>query len=60
MWEDTKVGFSHLRNWERFAVVTDVDWIAYSVKFFEFLIPGDLRLFTVAEAAEAREWIVET
>ncbi len=60
MWEDAKVGFSHLRNWERFAVVTDVDWIAHSVKFFGFLMPGDLRLFTVVEAAEAREWIVET
>ncbi len=41
-------------------MLTDVDWIAHSVKFFGFLIPGDLRLFTVAEAAEAREWIVET
>ena len=27
VWEDTKVGFSHFLRWERFAVVTDVDWI---------------------------------
>ena len=57
MWEDTKVGFGHLRSWERFAIVTDVEWIAHSVKFFGFLMPGDMKTFPLAEAATAREWI---
>jgi len=59
MWEDTKLGFSHLRSWERFAVVTDVDWIKHAVKLFGFLMPGELRVFPAAEASIAREWIAE-
>lgn len=58
VWEDTKVGVSHFLRWERFAVVTDVEWIKQTVKFFSFLIPGELRVFPTAEAAQARKWIV--
>lgn len=59
MWEDTKVGVSHFMRWERFAVVTDVDWIKHTVKLFAFLMPGDLRVYPTAQAAEARAWITE-
>ena len=58
VWDDTKLGFSHLRNWERFAVVTDVDWIKHAVSLFGFLIPGQLRVFPTTDAGTAREWIV--
>ena len=57
-WEDAMVGIRHPTRWERFAVVTDVDWIARAVKFFGFLVPGEFRVFPVADAARAREWIV--
>lgn len=59
MWEDTKVGVSHLMRWERFAVITDVDWIKHAVKLFGFLMPGDLKVFPLAEASQARAWITE-
>lgn len=58
MWEDAKLGIGHLSGWERFAVVTDVDWIQHAVKFFGFLVPGQVRIFPTADVAEAREWIV--
>lgn len=58
VWEDTKVGVSHLLKWERFAVVTDVDWIKHTMRFFGFLIPGEMRVFSATEAAQARRWIV--
>ncbi len=57
-WKDTKVGIGHLLRWERFAVVTDVEWIKQTVKLFGFLIPGELKVFSTAEAAQARKWIV--
>ena len=60
VWEDTKVGFSHFLRWERFAVVTDVDWITHTVKLFGFLMPGDFRVFPTADAGQAREWIAQT
>lgn len=56
-WEDTKVGLSHFLRWERFAVVTDIEWIKHSVKMFGFLMPGELRVFSIADASQAREWI---
>jgi len=59
VWEDTKVGVSHLLRWERVAVVTDVEWIKQTMKFFSFMIPGELRAFSTSEAAQARKWIVE-
>lgn len=58
VWEDTKVGFAHWRRWERIAVVTDVEWIKQTVRFFSFLLPGELRVFPRAEAVQARQWIV--
>ena len=58
-WEDTKLGLSHLFGWERFAVVTDVDWIHHAVKFFGFVMPGQMRTFPAAEASEARRWITQ-
>jgi len=58
VWEDTKVGVSHLLRWERFAVVTDVEWIRFTMKFFSFLIPGEMRVFSAEESAQAKKWIV--
>ncbi len=57
MWEDLKIGVEHLTRWEKVAVVTDVDWIKTAVRFFAFLMPATTKLFSRAEAAQARAWI---
>jgi hypothetical protein len=57
MWEDFKVGMEHLTRWERVAVVTDVEWIKQTIRFFSFLMPGTMKLFPTSEATQAREWI---
>ena len=57
MWEDFEVGMEHLSRWERIAVVTDVEWIEQTMRFFSFLMPGAMKLFSTSEAAQAREWI---
>jgi hypothetical protein len=59
MWEDFKLGMEHLLQWERVAVVTDAEWIRIAISAFRFLVPGEIRVFSVARAAEARHWIVE-
>lgn len=56
-WEDFKLGVEHLSRWERMAVVTDVQWIRTALQAFRFVMPGKLKVFDVAHAAEAREWI---
>lgn len=57
VWKDAKVGMGHLLRWERFAVVTDVEWIRHTMKLFSFLIPGEMKIFSADETAKAREWI---
>ncbi|MGP8232286.1 MAG: STAS/SEC14 domain-containing protein [Methylovirgula sp.] len=57
LWEDARIGFEHLSQWERVAVVTDTDWIRLSVKAFRFLLPDMVRIFSTSQAAEARAWI---
>jgi hypothetical protein len=48
----------HLTRWERVAVVTDVEWIKQTMRFFSFLMPGAMRVFPTSEAAQARAWII--
>lgn len=59
MWEDFRVGMQHWTHWKRIAVVTDVAWIRQMVVLFGFLLPGATRVFGLAEAKEAREWLNE-
>jgi hypothetical protein len=48
----------HLAHWERAAIVTDIDWISHTTKLFAFLWPGDVRVFSLSDAEQARVWIV--
>jgi len=60
VWEDTKFGFGHFFDWDRCAVVSDVEWARHVAKFselFRFLWPGEYRWFSESEATKAREWV---
>jgi hypothetical protein len=56
--DDFKVGMEHVLRWERIAVVTDVDWIRYTIRAFSFVIPAVTKIFPLDEKAKARDWIV--
>ena len=56
-WTDTRVGIEHLTRWERVAVVTDVEWLRFATGAFFFLMPGHVRVFSLAESDEAERWI---
>jgi hypothetical protein len=60
VFEDMKVGFSHLTRWERIAIVTDVEWIRLAIRAFAFLMPGAVKFFDIAEDKSARDWIAES
>ena len=51
-------GLGHARD--RFAVVTDLEWISRTTKFMAMFMPMEGRVYPIAEAAKAREWISET
>ena len=59
MWDDTKIGLRHITAYERIAVVTDVNWVAGAVKFFSFMIPCPVMVFTSDNLHQAKEWIQE-
>lgn len=54
---DAGLGLGHLAAFERIAVVTDVHWIRDAIGIFGRFIPGDVRLFAMAEAPAAEDWI---
>ncbi len=56
-WEGRKFGFSHFFG--NAALVTDVEWMSRGMKFFGFLMPGEWRVFSTAEAKKARKWVIE-
>ncbi len=58
--EDFKIGIEHLARFEKFAVVTDIEWIARSVSLFGFLMPGAMKIFATKDAAQARSWVSAT
>lgn len=57
MLADTSLGLGHVSSFERMAVVTDADWLRRAIHLFGGLIPGEVRLFAVAEQADAEAWI---
>jgi hypothetical protein len=59
MWEDTKLGMSHLTAFEKIAVVTDTAWIGDGVKAFGWMIPGDVRVFPTADLDAAKAWVAD-
>ncbi len=57
LWEDAKVGLSHMAAWERIALVTDVEWIRLATKALGFAMPGEVRVFSDAQLHAARDWL---
>jgi stage II sporulation SpoAA-like protein len=58
-WEDFKVGMEHFSRWERVAVITDIEWIKLATRLFSVFLPGTMRVYPTADAAQARLWITQ-
>jgi len=57
LWQDMKMGVSHLRAWDRLALVTDVEWMVHAVHLFGWLTPGEFKTYPSAERAAAVTWL---
>ena len=57
MWEDGELGAKHLRSFDKVAVVTDVAWCRHAVNLMGHLIPAKVKVYSVAEEADASEWV---
>ena len=60
-WEDLKadveLGLGHHAAWERFAIVSDLDWVRRAIGLFAWMAPGELRLFGESELEAAKAWL---
>lgn len=52
-----RFGVGHHSAWKRTALVTDVDWIRRATALFGWLAPGELKLFSLDQLLQAREWV---
>ena len=43
--------------WKRFAFVTDVEWLAKTMRAFAWLAPGEVRIYGWGELEEAKRWV---
>jgi hypothetical protein len=59
--EDAKTGLRvWIRDhaaWKRFALVTDVEWVAKAMRMFAWMAPGEAKVFDLDQEAEARDWV---
>lgn len=57
VWDDMRLGFSHLTTFSKVALVTDVEWIRKGAKFFGAMMPADVVVFDLDDLDDAKEWI---
>ena len=60
IFDDTKVGFQHIRAFERIAVVTNLNWVSNGIHIFSVIFPGKIKIFKNDELEAAKEWISQT
>jgi hypothetical protein len=57
-WEEVRFSREHGSDFDRIAVVTDSQWLAWSAWLQQLFVSADLRVF--GEETEARTWIEES
>jgi hypothetical protein len=61
LWADAKVevnlGVEHRDAWVRSAIVTEIEWIVRATKLFGWMVPGEARVFRLAELDQAKTWV---
>ena len=57
---DLKLGFgtllAHHSAFKRIAVVTDKEWVAHTLHALAWMVPGELRLFSLEDLERAKQW----
>ena len=57
LWDDTKLGIRHWSDFNRIALVTDVDWIKNTTHMIGWMIPAEIKQFKLADIEVARNWV---
>jgi len=57
LWDDARLGFHHLHDFERIAVVTDVEWLRKLARSANAALPAEIREFSNTDLPQASQWI---
>lgn len=57
MWDDMRLGFSHLNTFSKVAIVTEEEWIRKGAKLFGALMPAEVMVFDLEDLEDAKSWI---
>jgi hypothetical protein len=56
-WEDAGLAFKRPGTWERIAVVSDSEMLRKAMGLFAWMVPGEVKVYELAESNEARDWV---
>lgn len=59
LWEDFKTYFTHVKNFEKIAIIGDSGMVKTLTELSKPFVSGDIKFFNIREASKAREWIME-
>jgi hypothetical protein len=59
MWQDTKLGMSDRKHFDRIAVVSDHERLTSALGHFGWMFPGELRTYALSELDQAKAWLSE-
>ncbi|MGK7954077.1 MAG: STAS/SEC14 domain-containing protein [Crocosphaera sp.] len=57
IWEDFKLGLKHWSDFEKIALVSDIQWIRIVTKLFGWILPYPVKVFHNDKLSQAEEWI---
>jgi hypothetical protein len=57
IWDDTKFGLKHRKDFDKFAMVGAQHWMEWLMKIFAPLVSGEIKSFSREQAQEAWDWV---
>jgi hypothetical protein len=61
VWKDMQFGLgsgiANWSSWEKMALVSDADWVRHVMGFLGWMVPGEARVFPLAELEDAKVWL---
>ncbi|WP_394229488.1 SpoIIAA family protein [Shewanella colwelliana] len=58
LWDDAKLGFFHLTDFSRVAIITDNDLVANTASVLAYMVPCPVKVFSRMEVENAQDWIL--
>ena len=59
VWDDARFGMTHLADFQKIALVSDIEWVRQSVKLFAPFIKVPVQIFHNTDIEGANRWIIE-